>query len=304
MIPMDYHMHTSFSTDSETPMEAMIQQAIKLGMKEICFTDHYDINYPMPSPEDNDYGDVTGPLFLFDVNQYTETIDSFQKKYGNQISIKRGIEFGLQDGIEAPLTKLLQDHSFDFCIGSSHLLYGKDPYYPSFWTSKSHATSTSGSYVSSSSSVSSDFFTKQEFDSYVYDYFMEINQNIKRYSGFHVYGHLDYILRYAPCKDIYYSPLEFEDLLTESLRLLIETGRGIELNTSGLKSKLRYPNPHPDILKLYRKLSGEIITIGSDAHTPEYIGYQFDIAQSLLEDCGFQYLTTFEQGKPIFHKIR
>ena len=38
----DFHMHTEFSGDSETPVRTQIDRAIALGMEEICITDHHD----------------------------------------------------------------------------------------------------------------------------------------------------------------------------------------------------------------------------------------------------------------------
>ena len=46
-------------------------------------------------------------------------------------------------------------------------------------------------------------------------------------------------------------------------------GKGIELNTGGFKYGLGHPNPCEDIIKRYKELGGEIITLGSDAHKCE-----------------------------------
>lgn len=67
---------------------------------------------------------------------------------------------------------------------------------------------------------------------------------------------------------------------------------------------MTYAHPHPEILKLYKELGGEIITIGSDAHVPKYIGYDFETyARDILTATGFHYYCTFEQMKPVFHKL-
>ena len=137
----------------------------------------------------------------------------------------------------------------------------------------------------------------------VEDYFLSILRNIQEYDQFQVYGHLDYIVRYAPEKDRYYNPLQYHEVCEKILRHLIEHGKGIEINTSGYKSGLKFPNPHPDLLKLYRRLGGEIITFGSDAHFPEYVGYESKKACDLLKDCGFSYYTTFKNQIPEFHKL-
>ena len=63
------------------------------------------------------------------------------------------------------------------------------------------------------------------------------------------------------------------------------------------------PNPNPEIIKRYKEFGGEIITVGSDAHTPEYIASNFDIAKDILLDCGFRYYTIFKSRKPEFLKL-
>ena len=44
-------------------------------------------------------------------------------------------------------------------------------------------------------------------------------------------------------------------------------------------------------------MGGELITVGSDAHTPEYLGYGFEQARELLKSCGFRYYTVFHHRK-------
>ena len=87
--------------------------------------------------------------------------------------------------------------------------------------------------------------------------------------------------------------------VADILERLIDKGLGIELNTN------RGANPLPDEpwLRLYRDLGGEIITMGSDAHTPEFIGCAMEECQELLRACSFRCFTTFEAQQPIFHKL-
>jgi histidinol-phosphatase (PHP family) len=82
--------------------------------------------------------------------------------------------------------------------------------------------------------------------------------------------------------------------------VLIEHGKGLECNTGGLRYGLSQPNPSRRILKRYRELGGEIITIGSDAHTPDYLGYGFQECRRFLLRCGFRYYTVFHGRKPEF----
>lgn len=55
------------------------------------------------------------------------------------------------------------------------------------------------------------------------------------------------------------------------------------------------PCPSLEILRWYRELGGEILTLGSDAHTPDKIGAHFDVALEMARAAGFKRLATFEQ---------
>ncbi len=153
-----------------------------------------------------------------------------------------------------------------------------DPYYPVYWEGK-----------------------KEEEG--IFRYFESILENLNFCSDFDVYGHLDYIIRYLPSGKKSYSYEIYQEIIEQCLKRLISMGKGIEVNTAGLKYGLGAPNPRPEILQKYRELGGEIITIGSDGHKPEHLAFAFDQIQELLEQCGFRYLTLFRKRKPEFIHI-
>ena len=118
-----------------------------------------------------------------------------------------------------------------------------------------------------------------------------------------MYGHLDYVVRYGPNKDADYSYAKYADLLDSILETLIEKGKGLELNTGGLRSGLRDVNPCAEVLKRYRELGGEILTVGSDSHSDSHISFEFEKACELLKECGFRYYTVFEKRSPEFRRL-
>lgn len=277
MIIADYHVHSDFSSDSTTPMEQMIEQAIQLGLSRICFTDHMDYDYPKVGNHD----------FIFNLNNYKEKLNIMKELYGKQIEILTGIELGLQPHLAKQLLSLVNSNSFDFIIGSSHVVDHVDPYYPEFWGNRS----------------------KEEG---IRRYFESIIENCKTFQGFHVYGHIDYIIRYVPSHLIKngnsgikadYNYMDYADLLDEILKTLISCGKGIELNTAGLKYGLGYPHPKIEVLRRYKELGGELITIGSDAHKSEHLCYDFQLVPDLLKGIGFHYYATFKQGSPVYEKL-
>ncbi len=270
-ITADFHMHSSYSGDSDTPMEQMIQQAVALGMKQICFTEHQDLDYP-PSDE------IPSDYFLVNTDAYLYDLLRCKEKYTSQLQLLFGIELGIQPHLMRELARYARSFDFDFIIASTHVCHGQDPYYPSFYEGRT------------------------EEEAYR-EYFACTLENIKKFKNFDVYGHLDYVVRYGPNQDKAYSYDKYQDILDEILMLLLENEKGLEINTGGLKYGLRETNPTIDILKRYRQLGGEIITVGSDAHVPKYIGYEFQRAAEILKECGFSYYTTFQNRLPEYHRL-
>lgn len=267
----DCHLHSSYSGDSDTPMEEMILQGIAKGLNTLCFTEHNDFDFPKEPGEPADRFVLNPDPYLYDIIRYRE-------KYADKIRILFGVELGLQPEVTRKNAVLAKSYDFDFIIGSSHICHGKDPYYPYFYEGRT------------------------EEEAY-YEYFSSIVENIKKFSNFDIYGHLDYVVRYGPNKDREYTFEKYQDVLDDILKLLLENGKGIEINTGGVKSGLKELHPCTAILKRYRELGGEIITIGSDAHTPEHIAAHFDRASQVLQNCGFKYYTVFEKRTPEFIRL-
>ncbi len=264
----DTHMHCNFSGDSDAAPEAMIERAIACGLPGICFTDHLDYDYPQ-EPE----------TFLLDPAEYEQKILSLQEQYKGCLPILHGIELGMQPHLAKKHSGLFENFRFDFIIASSHVVHGKDPYYAPYFEGR----------------------TEQEA---YQEYFESILENIGAFQDFDVYGHLDYVVRYGPNRNAFYSYQKYQDVIDEILKQLILLGKGIELNTSGFKYGLGHPNPCEDILKRYHALGGEILTLGSDAHQPAHIAYGFEKLPALLESCGFSHYTVFRNRKPQFLPIQ
>lgn len=269
-ITADYHMHTSFSGDCDTPMEDMILKSIQLGLTEVCFTEHMDFDFP----ED----ELAPGTFEVNTDSYLYDFLKLKEKYFKQIKLHFGIELGLQPHLSKKLEHYVSQYPFDFIIGSSHLCNGKDPYYPDFYKDRS------------------------EEESYR-EYFQSEITNIKKISAFDVYGHLDYVVRYGPNKDRDYTYEKYKDLINQILEQLISNGKGLEINTGGYRKGLKDFHPSTSILKQYRKLGGEIITIGSDAHITENVAQDFNKVAEVLESCGFHYYTIYENRIPKFKKF-
>lgn len=261
---IDSHLHTSFSADSDTPPRLQIERAIALGMPSLCITDHQDFDGP---PDVMD--------FTFDTAAYWDTLLRLKEEYRDRIELRIGVELGIQPDIPTDLASYAASWPFDFVIGSVHFCEGMDPYYPKFYKGRPEEAA----YRS---------------------YFETELQGFQAYDCFDVAGHLDYVVRYGPNKNALYTYEKYRDIFDEILNVLIEKGKGLECNTAGFKAGLGHPHPTEAILKRYREMGGEILTLGSDAHRPEHMAFHFDQIGDLLKSCGFRYYTVFKERKPEF----
>lgn len=279
MILADYHTHTAFSDDSESTPESMAKRAVALGLKTLCITDHMDYLYPEK---------YAPTRFVFDADKYFAKLTALKETYEDRLELCIGVELGLRnepalkEACADYYRKLCAHYPFDFIIGSTHVLEDLDPYYPEYWETHSKSQGMRAYYES-------------------------ILENIGIYDMFQVYGHLDYLVRYLPqefdnwCRQTDYCFSDYEELISEILKKLIASGRGIEVNTSGTqKYGLPFAHPHPKVLKLYKNLGGEIITIGSDAHHPKYMAGGFASTRELLLSLGFSYYTVYRKREPVF----
>ena len=274
MIKSDFHTHTYFSGDSSTPMVDMMKRADELGLSYMCFTEHMDLDFPLTDK------DPAG-LFEVDTDAYHKEYKALTNKSENfKTRFLFGVELGLQPHLADTYSKYVNEYPFDFVIGSSHICNGKDPYYSDFYEGRSEA------------------------EAYT-EYFESIVANIKAFDSFDVYGHLDYVVRYGPNRNLFYTYDRYSDIIDAILKLLIEKGKGIEVNTSALGDKYHLGEPHPcrEIIKKYRELGGEIITIGSDAHTTDGISLKFSETCDILKDCGYKYYSIFQNRKCDFIPI-
>lgn len=273
----DYHIHTEFSDDSIYPMEDVVKDAIKIGMDEICFTDHVDYGIKI----DWDCGqEITYqkkmPNANVDYPVYEQTITELQYRYGDKISIKMGMEFGMQIHTIPMYEKLFNRYSFDFIILSVHQIDDLELWMKNFQKGKS----------------------QKEYNERYYEELLSLVRNYKNYS---VLGHLDFINRYDD-NGIY--PFEkVADIVEDILRIVINDGKGIEINTSSHRYGLKDLTPSRDLLCLYKKLGGEIIIIGSDSHTKEHLGAFIKDTKKELYNMGYKYFCTYEKMRPIFHKL-
>jgi len=258
-------------------MEQQIEKGIELGLEELCFTEHMDLDYP------KEYGD-----FTLSVEDYFNKVTEMQHKYGDRIKIYKGVEFGLAPHLGERYQKLADQYDFDFIIGSTHVYDNLDPYYSTYWEGR---TEQRGTMM----------------------YFERVLENIQNYNDYDTLGHIDYIIRYQGRKEDpdrdrkllfdNYSYSEYGDILDEILKHIIYQGKALEVNAAGYRYGLGAPNPQYSTLARYKELGGELITIGSDAHKPEFLAYSYDRVEALLKEIGFRYYATYHKRNHIMNVL-
>ena len=265
----DCHLHTSHSGDSTAGMESQIRAGLSQGLSYMCFTDHYDPDFPYDKMPDMEPGQ-----FELDHRSYRDEYLAMRDRYKDRIRLHYGVELGLQPHLGQYLASYVKSHpEFDLIIGSNHLCGGMDPYYPCFL----------------------DHRTEQEALDL---YFDETLHNLKVFNDIDTCGPLDYVTRYLPHREKFYSYAAFADRIDPILAFIISRGIALEVNTAPLMKGIRHFNPLPDILTRYRELGGELITVGSDAHVPYKVAGRFEETAQILTDLGFKYYAVFENRKP------
>lgn len=263
----DSHVHTVFSGDCDEPVTNQIETAITLGMKEICITDHHDY--------DVDSGSVD---FNLDTEAYLNSLRELREHYRGRIAVRIGVEFGHQPHLLDYEKQYFSAYNFDFVIGSTHFVDGLDPYYPNYFEGRT----LSEAYTA---------------------YFAAVCDNVKQFNHYDTAAHLDYVARYGPNQNRNYEYRTYQDYLDEILKTLIHRGKSLECNTGGLRKGIRQLNPGIEILRRYRELGGELLTLGSDAHYSEDLGYGFEETGALLKQLGYTYYATYMDRKPQFHRL-
>lgn len=258
----DYHVHTEFSGDCSVPMEEIVLAAIQDGLKEICFTDHLDYD----STEGSDD-------FTFSSAIYKEAIEQLKEKYSHEITIKMGVEIGLQPHVLEKNSAFLASENFDFALASMHCCERMDFYL-------------------------GDFFNAYDSLGAIEHYYDELFKMITCYQDYSVLGHLDIYKRYNP-ESLKIPFSRYDHLVEKVLKCAIKDEKGIEINTSGLRGDLREGLPSWEIVEMYKELGGRIITLGSDSHGSETLCANFEEVLRGLTDRGFKDIYRFDRMKPI-----
>ena len=265
MILYDLHTHCTLSFDGRSSAQDMVKRAVELGIKYYALTDHVDL------------GDHADPDFDLEatVNGAKEQLPALRERYAGCIDFLYGVELGQALHEPELAKKLLTENGYDFVIGSIHNIRGHDDFY----------------FLD---------YTKLDVNALLDAYFGELLETAET-ADFDVMAHITYPLRYIVGEyGIRVDMGRFSTVIDEILRTIIKNGRGIEINTSGLRQKIGKTMPDADIVRRYRELGGEILTIGSDAHCTDDLGKGIPEGADIAKSAGFDRIAVFRHRRPEF----
>ena len=279
MFLADYHVHSScsFDADSKARMAEMARAELKRGVTEVCFTDHCDFG----TPETLQLGPNNFFLPRIQGHQFIEAME----KAPEGIEIKLGLELGEANHDPARGKRVYAMPEYDFILGSLHNLRGEKDFY----------------------------YLKYESEEQCWELYERYLDELIELAGigcFDSMAHIGYCLRYMHKQgfDAAISVDRFGGRIDKLLHILIENGKGIELNVAdlvpgGKEDPMLRPFPGEDVLRRYRELGGDIVTVGSDAHNVTAAGIGVKEGFELLANIGFKYVAVYKRHKPEFKRI-
>lgn len=259
----DMHTHCERSFDCEVPFAVMCDSAVERGVKVIALTDHCDLN------TDSDEAKVMENIRL-SVSDATAQ----GKRLADTLRVIKGIELG-QPLHNKPLAeKIVRIDELDYILCALHEISNRQDFY----------------YLD---------YNNEDIPLLLNCYFDEVIETVK-WNKFDSLAHLTYPIRYI-CGEygIKVDLLDYKDKIDEILSILAKNGKALEVNSSGLGMKIRQTLPPEWIIRRFRELGGEYITVGSDSHLSQNIGFRIEDTFALIKSCGFDSVVYFEKHKPV-----
>jgi histidinol-phosphatase (PHP family) len=262
----DQHLHSWNSFDCKTPPQQNVRYALEKELAGLTFTEHFD-THP-----------TEWPGCVYDDAKITRELDALRTEFGDRLFIGKGIEVCYQPQRMNFILDHLARHEFDIVLLSVH------------WASDKPVHELR-------------HFAGMDVKTYLRKYLEAVRAatdhvaRMQRQGGqpFHVLGHLDFAKRYAFGHWGFDGPLDEPELVDDILTNCLEAGLIPEINTSTLRNGISAPMPGADVVERYAQLGGKCMSLGSDAHSPQYVGQDFDRALAIMRAAGIRELAVFRE---------
>jgi histidinol-phosphatase (PHP family) len=261
-LPLDAHLHTDLSPDSDVPIDVFAAAAVERGIAELAITDHVDF-------------EPSAPAYSFaSFEERERSVRTAAERWADRgVAIRFGVEITWDRRWADDIRDHLARHAYDFAIGSVHV-YADSPY----------SARQVGRWVDGRS-----------LPEIVAPYFEEV-ESAARSGLFDALGHLDFVKRYLAPHVSAARLASAPELYEPILRALVESGTALEINTSGLWQAANETYPSAAIVSLYRAMGGRAVTVGSDAHRAETFAWGLADGYDAAAAAGFEALT-FRRGE-------
>ncbi len=263
----DSHTHSENSPDGRHTLSRMCETACDKGLMGFAITDHCDFNQ---FEEEN----FQNRCFLSRYHAKKSRVG-----FAGQIKLITGVEIGqpleVPDISEPFIDRYAEEYDFYLC--SLHNNIGREDFY----------------------FLDYDALSAGQLRQLLEEYFSQVT-DIVRWNKFDSLAHLTYPLRYLVGSQ--HAPLDlapYRGQMEELLGLLSQNGKALEINTSGLRQNMGETMPNLEVLKLFRKLGGQYVTVGSDAHTVDVMADGFDVAFGMLKEAGYDRYYYYEKHQPV-----
>lgn len=251
-------MHTPLCGHAVGQPEEYVEQAIKVGLEEVGFSDHA----PLVSHEDARY-----TMKRDELPQYHRMIEAAQARY-KHFTVKLGLEADYIPGFEAKTQEILNGYPYDFVIGSVHFIEKwafDDPDEKVKWKDKN-------------------------IDEVYRDYYDLLRRSAAS-KLFDIIGHVDLVKKFGHRPSV-----DMNGEVTQTSQVFRDSGVTVEINTSGLRKPVQEIYPSLEVLKIYQK-AGVPITFSSDSHDPRDVGRDYDKAVVLAQAAGYTEYSVFRKRK-------
>jgi histidinol-phosphatase (PHP family) len=202
-----------------------------------------------------------------DLPRYVELVRDLQDSV-DEIEIRLGIEMDYISGEMDEIWDAASRHEFDYVYGAVHYIDG-------WGFSDSRHLST---------------YEGRDPDE-TYARYFELFCEAVREGGFDIMAHPDLVKKHGLT-----TSLTMDDLYLEAADEVARADVAIEINTSGLRKRALDIYPSLPFVKALGE-RGVVVTLGSDAHAPDQVGMDFDLAVGLLRSAGITEIATFESRK-------
>lgn len=257
----DFHVHPDYSIDARGSLDDFCRRAFDIGLSEICFTTHYDIN---PTRLEREgfivINGQRGKVSMAAAQHYLNDVGRVREEYGKiGLLVRCGMEFGYFPGCEKELTEMQAQCQLHFRLGAVHEIDG---------------------HCMCCADEAPKLFAKYTLPQLADRYF-ELLDKAAASGCFDCLAHIDVYRRYGlgHYGDEVYSV--HEGRIEKVFQTMAARGVGFELNTSAIRHGHQEYYPTMEIVNLARSMGVPILTLGSDAHRPDDLALDFDTASAV-----------------------